>query len=375
MSTAGEVKEQARRRFREAYGRLPAAVAAAPGRMNVIGEHTDYNQGWVLPAAVDRFIAVAVHPRPEAQVLLCSDRDPAVVRLPGLPAAPRREWTDYVTGVARELGFAEGFDLAAAGDIPIGAGMSSSAALMVATAVALLAARGTSLAGVDLARVCQRAENGFVGARTGIMDPFTAICARAGHAIFLDCATLESEHVPLPGPELVWLLADTRVPHELSHSAYNQRRAECEAAAAALGLSSLRDAGDADLARLEDPVLHRRARHVISENARVHAAADALRRGDARALGRLMSASHESLRTDFEVSAAELDGLVALAAESSLGARMMGAGFGGCVLVLAQADGLHALKNRLREGYLKRFGRLPAFYRVQSVDGAVRSGW
>jgi galactokinase len=226
---------------------------------------------------------------------------------------------------------------------------------------------------LEIARLCQAAENGFVGARTGIMDQVTALKARGGNAMLLDCRSLEEEPVPLPDGRFAWLLADSRVRHELAGSAYNQRRAECEAAASALGLSSLRDATEADLERISNPVERHRARHVIRENARVLQAADALRRRAPRGLGPLLYASHESLRLDFAVSCRELDCLVELAAGTPqvIGARMMGGGFGGCVLVLAQSAGLDDLEQHLAEGYADEFHKTPEFYRVRSVDGAM----
>jgi galactokinase len=237
----------------------------------------------------------------------------------------------------------------------------------------MLAARGIEMPPLDIARLCQTAENGFVGARTGIMDQFTALKARGGNAILLDCRSLEDEQVPLPDGRLAWLLADSRVRHELAGSAYNQRHAECEAAAQALGLSSLRDAEEADLDRIDNPIERHRARHVITENARVLQAADALRRRAPRGLGPLLYASHESLRLDFAVSCRELDCLVELAAGTPqvIGARMMGGGFGGCVLVLLDATGIDDVEQHLAEGYAEQFHKTPEFYRVRSVDGAM----
>ncbi len=379
MSAARQFDELARQRFRERFGYPPAAVAVAPGRINVIGEHTDYTEGWVLPAAIDRYIAVATRSRHDGEVVLFSDRYGGPVRLSELPASRRGDWTDYVVGVVWQLRASldapEGFELAIVGDIPTGAGLSSSAALEVATAMALLATTGADLSRAELAPLCQRAENDFVGARTGIMDQFTAIFARANNALLLDCRSLRWEEIPLPDQRFAWLLADTRVKHELAGSGYNQRRAECEAAAAALGVVALRDATEADLERIEDPLLQRRARHVLTENARVKTAAAALRRRDAPALGPLLYASHESLKAEFSVSCPELDWLVELAGESPavVGARMMGAGFGGCVLLLADARTLDDTEAHLRQEYSKRFNRPPDFYRVCSVDGATIS--
>lgn len=373
MTGAFQLEEQVRRRFQQAFGGAPATVAAAPGRMNVIGEHTDYNDGWVLPAAIDRYVAAAVRPRADGQLLCVSDTSREGVRVPALYQSPRGDWVDYIVGVRRQIDTDTGFDVAIAGEIPIGAGLASSAALEVATARAMLAGIGAELAGVELARLCQRVENDFIGARTGIMDPFTALFAKAGSALLLDCRSLEYEIIPLPGARLSWLLADTRVKHALAASAYNQRRAECEAAAAAMGRRTLRDATEADLERLTDPVLVQRARHVVSENGRVAAAATALRANDDTVLGGLLYASHESLKNDFSVSSPELDTLVMLARELDAvrGARMMGGGFGGCVLVLHESNDLVRVKEHLRQGYARRFDRAPEFYPVRSVDGAL----
>jgi galactokinase len=377
MSAPHQLDERARSGFRQAFGYPPGAVAVAPGRMNIIGEHTDYNEGYVLPAAIDRHVGVALRLRRDSHVAMRSDRYQAPVELDGLP--PRREgnWADYLIGVAREIdqqhGVGPGFDVFVASDLPVGSGLSSSGALEVASAVAMLAARGIEMSTLEIARLCQRAENVFVGARTGIMDQFTALKARGGNAILLDCRSLEEEPVPLPDGRFAWLLADSRVRHELAGTAYNQRRAECEAAAKAMGLTSLRDATAADLERVSNPVEQHRARHVITENARVLQAADALRRRAPRGLGPILYASHESLRIDFAVSCRELDLLVELAAGTPqvIGARMMGGGFGGCVLLLLEATGTDDVEQHLSEGYAEEFHKTPEFYRVRSVDGAM----
>jgi len=345
--------------------------------MNVIGEHTDYNQGWVLPAAIDRFVGVAYRPRRDSEIVLKSDRYPAPVRLPRLPERKSGAWSDYLVGVAKEIdariGLANGFDALVVSDLPAGSGLSSSGALEVAFAAACLASRSVAISPVEVARLCQRAENEFVGARTGIMDQFTALLARAGNAILLDCRSLEHEDVPLPDGRYGWLLADTRIRHDLAASAYNERRAQCEQAAAALGVASLRDAQESDLDRIADPLIRRRARHVVTENGRVLEAADALRRREPAALGPLLYASHESLRRDFEVSCPELDRLVELSREVPrvVGARMMGGGFGGCVLVLLESGAVEDLEQHLQMGYTDRFHRPAEFYRIRSVDGTM----
>jgi galactokinase len=377
MSAPHQLDQRARTGFRQAFGYLPGAVAVAPGRMNIIGEHTDYNEGFVLPAAIDRHVAVALRLRRDDQVALRSDRYQAIVNLDSLPARRQGNWTDYLVGVAREIdqqhGVGPGFDVFIASDLPVGSGLSSSGALEVASAVAMLAARGIEMSALEIARLCQAAENGFVGARTGIMDQFTALKARGGNAILLDCRSLQDEQVPLPDGRFAWLLADSRVRHELAGSAYNQRRSECEAAARALGLSSLRDATEADLERITNPIEQHRARHIVTENARVLQAADALRRRAPRGLGPLLYASHESLRLDFAVSCRELDCLVELAAGTPqvIGARMMGGGFGGCVLVLLESTVMDDVEQHLAQGYADEFHKTPEFYRVRSVDGAM----
>ena len=377
MSAPHQLDERARSGFRQAFGYPPGAVAVAPGRINIIGEHTDYNQGFVLPAAIDRHTAVALRLRRDARVALRSDRYQAPIDLDALPARRQGNWADYLVGIAREIDQrydpGPGFDAFVASDIPVGSGLSSSGALDVATAVTMLAARGIKMSALETARLCQASENGFVGARTGIMDPFTALKARGGNAMLLDCRSMDDEQVPLPDGRHAWLLADSRVRHELASSAYNERRRECEAAAAALGLSSLRDATEADLERIANPVERRRARHVVTENSRVLQAADALRRRAPRGLGPLLYASHESLRLDFAISCRELDCLVELAAGMPpvIGARMMGGGFGGCALVLVEAGGLDDVQQHLAEGFADEFHKAPEFYRVRSVDGAM----
>jgi galactokinase len=377
MSATHQLDERARSGFRQTFGYPPGAVAVAPGRINIIGEHTDYNQGFVLPAAIDRHIAVALRLRRDARIVLRSDRYQASIDLDGLPVRRQGNWSDYLVGVARQIDErydpGPGFDAFVASDIPVGSGLSSSGALAVATAVAMLAARGIEIPALETAELCQAAENGFVGARTGIMDPFTALKARGGNAILLDCRSMHDEHVPLPDGRYAFVLADSRVHHELALTAYNERRRECEAAAAALGLRSLRDATVADLERIANPVERRRAQHVVSENSRVLQAADALRRRSPRGLGPLLYASHESLRLDFAVSCRELDCLVELAAgmPQVIGARMMGGGFGGCALVLVEASALNDVEQHLAEGYADEFHKSPEFYRVRSVDGAM----
>ena len=377
MSAPHQLDERARAAFRQTFDYLPTAVSVAPGRINIVGEHTDYNQGFVLPAAIDRHVGVALRLRRDGKIVLYSDRYAIPVELASLPANKQGSWADYVLGVAHEirrrLGEGPGFDAAVVSDLAVGSGLSSSGAIEIAVAVALLAARGVKMPPIEIALLCQDAENEFVGAQTGIMDQLTALKARAGNAMLLDCRSLESESVPLPDGRFNWLLADTRVRHGHASSGYNERRAECEAAARALGLTSLRDAREEDLDRIENPVDRRRARHIVRENTRVLQAAEALRRRAPRDLGSILYASHDSLRVDFEVSCAELDCLVELATDMPqvIGARMMGGGFGGCVLVLLDATGIDDVEQHLAEGYAETYHRAPEFYRVRSVDGVM----
>lgn len=377
MTDARRMEEGARAAFEKAFGHLPEALAVAPGRINIIGEHTDYNQGFVMPVAIDRHVAAAVSLRPDERVMVRSDRFPDPVALLTLPESRTSHWADYVFGVACELrrraGIRGGFELGLGSNLPVGSGLSSSGALEVAVAVALLQASGIPMPAIEIARLCQAAENDFVGARTGIMDQFTALRARAGQALLLDCRSFAHEYVPLPGPEFAWLLVDSGVHHELASSEYNKRREDCEAAADELGKPSLRDVAEGELGELHDPGLQRRARHVVTENARVLRAADALRRGAIEELGPLLYASHTSLRVDFEVSCAELDALVVAAHNlpEIIGARMMGGGFGGCLLVLHAAAAIDRIEQHLAEAYQRQFDRSPGFYRVRSVDGVM----
>ena len=334
--------------FSEQFGSEPAGVWRAPGRANLIGEHTDYNDGFVLPFALDKSTVAAAAPGP-AGLLEVSSRQagPEVVTiaLDGLSPGTVTGWAAYPAGVAWALGQAgypaTGARLAIDSDVPQGAGLSSSAALDCAVALALTELAGWAVPRPELAAIARRAENDFVGVPTGIMDQSAALLCQAGHALLLDCRSGESDNVPLDpaAHRLALLIIDTRARHELTESGYADRFAECAAAARELGVGSLRDIPDAaGLAGLADQVLLRRARHVVTENQRVLAAADLLRRGNVADVGPLLTESHVSLRDDFEVSWPQADVAVAAAAEAgALGARMMGGGFGGSVIALVPA--------------------------------------
>lgn len=306
--------------FRRAFGGTPDGVWAAPGRVNLVGEHTDYNDGFVLPVAVDRATRVAVRLRRDGRVRGWSAQlgPGAEARLADLPGTAPPGWVAYAAGVAWALGEAGlevggGVDVAVDSDVPVGAGLASSAALACAVGLALADLSG-GCALLDVARAAQRGERDVAGAPVGLMDQMVALLGRAGHALLLDCRSLTTEHLPLPLADagLALLVVDTGVTHAHATSAYGDRRRECAAAARTLGVPALRDVGDLgedepDVLGALDPVLRRRARHVVTENARVRAAADLLRTGAVADLGPILHASHTSLRDDFAVSVAELD--------------------------------------------------------------------
>jgi len=375
--------------FHARYGRPPAALTEAPGRVNLIGEHVDYNDGLVLPFAIERSVICAWAPRDDDAVCAYSlDFDEhARFDLRGIGHAGPGAWSNYVRGVALAIAGAHplphGLDLAIAGDVPLGAGLSSSAAIEVAVAAAFRDAYALPIDGVTLARLCQRAENEFVGVQSGIMDQFASALSRADHALLIDCRSLAYRPVPLPltSAGLAIVIANSAVRRQLAASAYNERRRECADAVALLagrlgrGIRSLRDVSHNDLesAQLSD-VLLRRARHVVSEIARVAAAADALERGDFTALGGLMRESHLSLRNDYEVSSAELDLLAGLATAQDyvLGARLTGAGFGGCTVNLVAADAVPSFATDVIAPYRARTG-LPATMYVTTPQAGLRA--
>jgi galactokinase len=375
-----ELGQQVTQAFRERFGADPSVLVRAPGRVNLIGEHTDYNDGFVLPMAIDRAVWAALRPAPgrHCRVVATDQGDEAGFDLDGLERADCGGWVEYLRGVAWALQ-RRGHRLSAwegviAGDVPIGAGLSSSAALELATARAFAAVSDLEWDAAAMARVGQCAENQWVGVNCGIMDQMISAAGRADHALLLDCRTLEFALVPLP-PAVVVVVLDTGTRRGLVGSAYNERRQQCETAARACGVQALRDANLESLARCVDldPVAARRARHVIGENERTVTAAAAMRAGDAAALGSLMDASHASLRDDFEVSSPALDAIVAAArrAPGCLGARMTGAGFGGCAVALVQADQADRFLPVAVADYRRATGHEPALYVCQATDGAA----
>jgi galactokinase len=365
-----EIEERAARAYRERFGDEPELVASAPGRINLIGEHTDYNGGFVLPCAVGRRVAVAVGRGGDE--LYSTDFDEA------RPMGGEKDssWADYPRGVVWAMGEAGseigGFRAVFAGDVPLGSGLSSSAAIEAATALALNALFALDMDRKELAVLCQRAENEFVGVQSGIMDQYASLLCEEGAALLVDCRSLEAENVPLDLKKagLALLVCDTRVERGLADTGYNDRHATCERAARALGVEQLRDAREEDLERLSGEEL-KRARHIVSENARVLEAVEALRAEDFRELGRLMYASHVSMRDDFEISTPELDAFVELAEESrALGARLTGAGFGGCAIALLPSEDADSLAQSSRGTFTERSFEEPAFYEFVPAAGA-----
>jgi len=364
-------------------GRAPDVVARAPGRLEMLGGHTDYNEGFVAAIAIEQATVVAAARREDAIVRARTDREggQAEFDLRRLDAGPWGAWWDYVAGVAGELqreGCAPpGADIAIASDVPVGGGVASSAALEVACAIALSTLAGCTVEPEALALLCQRAENDFVGMRCGILDQFACVFGRPDRVMWLDCRTRERRLVEMGAAGLRFVVCDTRKPRELVDSAYNERRQQCERAAGCLGVAALRDV---DLRMLEerahllDETLLHRARHIVSENERVQAGVAALEAGDVEALGELMNASHVSARDDYEVSCAELEAMrnAALAAPGCHGARLVGAGFGGCVMALVDASTVDEFAAQTAEEYEQETGLTPEIFATRAGDGAGR---
>jgi galactokinase len=375
--------DAARQVFLERFGRPPEGVWAAPARVNLIGEHTDYNDGFVLPLAIDRRVTVAAARRPDDLLRLVSlQRGERVLRLGEVRPGGVDGWAAYAAGplwsLRQEGAEVGGLDLVLASDVPIGSGLSSSAAVECATLLAARDLYGGPGDPARLAQLAQRAENEVVGVPSGIMDQMAAMACRAEHVLLLDCRTLGVEQVPFApaGAGLVLLVVDTRTSHSLAESAYAERRRACQQAARLLGVPALRDATLADLDAAGDrlgDVAQRRVRHVVAENDRVLAVADQLRRGRPEAIGDALTASHASLRDDYQVSAPELDAAVEAAlAAGALGARMTGAGFGGCALALAPADAAEKVTGTVTGTFAGRGFREPEVFGAHPADGATR---
>jgi galactokinase len=374
--------------FVKHFSASPEYVVRAPGRVNLIGEHTDYNDGFVLPIAIDREVQIAARRRNDHAVRMIA-LDFGGARSEFSLDAPiahddANKWSNYVRGVAwalQERGLPPGgLDMVLQGNVPLGSGLSSSAALEVCSATCFRVFAGLQLDKVALVQACQRAENEFVGVKSGIMDQFISALAQKGHALLIDCRDLSYENAPLPeGASIV--VCDTLKRRGLVDSAYNTRRAECEQAVQLLAeklarpLRALRDVSPAEFGWLESElpsIVAKRARHVIYENARVLDAVAAAKRNDLATFGALMNASHESLRFDYQVSCAELDTMVEIARQQPgcLGARLTGAGFGGCTVNLVECEKVPEFITRVSKEYEGQTGLTPQLYACQAVEGA-----
>ena len=361
-------------------------IFRAPGRVNLIGEHTDYNLGFVMPAAVDLYCSVAIAPRRDRELHIYSahfaEKFVGDLELPS--PSPRGDWSDYVIGTAIALensGYElRGANLVVSGNVPLGSGLSSSAAIEVSTGAALLNVSRHTVDRKQLAIACQRAENEFVGARCGIMDQFISAHGRAGHALMLDCRSLDATSLPIPS-DVRLLISNTGVKHQHAAGEYNARRQQCEEgvhllSSAIPGLQSLRDVGAAQLEQhkhLLPDLIYKRCRHVVTENERVLQMADSLAQGNLASVGRLMADSHRSLRDDYEVSCAELDAMVEIAARlpGVIGARMTGGGFGGCTVNLVEASAAQSVERELTAQYETRTGIHPEAYILNATDGVT----
>jgi galactokinase len=370
--------------FEARFGTAPR-IFRAPGRVNLIGEHTDYNEGFVMPAAVEFSTFVAISPRADRSLLLQSDEFPGNLQfdVDRLPKQRTSSWCDYVLGVATVLS-ERGIDLQGAnllvhGNVPLGAGLSSSAAIEVASALALMSLDNKKLPLAEVAKLCRQAENEFVGARVGIMDQFVSCMGRAGHALLLDCRSLEFQFAPIPqGIDLV--VCNTMVKHALATGAYNQRREECEQAVRYFAkidaqVRALRDVSPQLLEEAGEglpPTIRKRCTHVIHENKRTLDAAHALAEGDLVRMGELMRESHQSLRDLYEVSCRELDAMVdaAQGLPGFIGGRMTGGGFGGCTINLVHEEHVPAFATRISERYEKATGMTPQIYPCHAENGA-----
>jgi galactokinase len=366
-------------------------LVAAPGRVNVIGEHTDYNGGYVLPMAIDRYVVIAAAPRGDvaevdgatARVYSADLEEEASIRLAPPMQPGSVSWANYVQGVVAgcaSLGWAlPKMDALILSSVPVGGGLSSSAALEVATATLLETVTGSSLDPIAKALLCQKAEHDYAGVPCGIMDQFSSVLGRENALMLLDCRSQQVEQVPFADPDVTVVIANSNVKHELTGGEYAQRRQECERAAEVLGVPLLRDAGVEQLAAARDrmdDVTFRRARHVIGEIGRTVSAAEAIRAGNWRTVGELMYASHESLRDDYEVSCEELDLLVEIArsvgfASGLIGSRMTGGGFGGCTVSLVRTGIAADFAQQLHRTYSDRTGIEPSIFATRPTQGAM----
>ena len=376
--------DEVRAAFRLRYGQEPTMLVRAPGRVNLIGEHTDTSDGFVLPMAIDREARLALRPRSDTTVLIealdLAASEGNVTTFDALHPNMREGWSAYAQGVAWALTEAghelRGFDAVFSSDVPRGAGLSSSAAVELAFARAFAEASDLPWDAKAMAVASRRAENGWVGVASGIMDQLVSACGVEGSALLIDCRSLETRPVPLP-PGTQVVILDTGTRRGLVGTAYNERRAQVDAAALAFGVEVLREVSMDTFGALEatlDPTVRKRARHVVSENARVLEASEAMDAHDGASLGRLMNASHASLRDDFEVTGPALDTMteIAQAHAGCLGARMSGAGFAGCCVALVDVSAVEGFIRDVTAAYEEATGDTPALYPVQASAGADR---
>lgn len=379
--------ERLKQTFRDTYGGEPK-IFRAPGRVNLIGEHTDYNEGFVMPAAIDFATWVAVARRPDSTIRVrsCSYKDAVALFDLREELKPKHNWSDYVAGVIDQIKLSgqrvAGADILIDSNVPIGAGLSSSAAIEVAVGLALFTLNSLPVDRTELALLCQRAENQFVGIRSGIMDQFISCTGQRDRALMLDCRSLEYKLLPLSQSARM-VICNTMVKHEHASGEYNLRRAACEKGVGILRqhlpqIQSLRDVSPETLERYRSSLpemIYRRCRHVVTEDERVERAAAMLETDDLEGFGRLMAASHQSLRDDYEVSCRELDIMVEIAAEQPgvYGARMTGGGFGGCTINLVAHDKVENFKKQVASAYEKATGLKPEIYVSSAADGATQA--
>lgn len=368
---------QLKQDFINRFGREPR-IFRAPARVNLIGEHTDYNDGFVMPFAIEKAVYVAASPRDDDRITVASVVFAEILALSVTDldrSVTPQDWTRYPYGVL-SLFFRAGHDIRGmnmlvASDVPAGAGLSSSAALEVGIATALMHLYDLNLTDVEIAKIGQKTENEFAGVNSGIMDQMASVLGKADHALLLDCRSLEWQHIPIGYAS--FLICDTRTKHSLAESEYNTRRRECEAAAESLGKGSLRDVNIDDIDSLPTP-LAKRARHVVTENLRVISTVESLRSGDLRTVGELINASHASLRDDFEVSCRELDIMseICRSQPEIVGSRMTGGGFGGCTISICEGEvDNSSLASRIASEYIRATGIEPAIYSCRPMQGVA----
>jgi galactokinase len=377
VSHVRTARQRAESAFRRIFGNQPEAVARAPGRVNLIGEHVDYNDGLVVPVAIELDVVVCARARADGVLVVHAD-DLGQTSTLEIDADDASGWAAYVVGVAALLQAAgvlvPGADIAFAGDIPLGAGLSSSAALEAAMALALLRLGNAEMEPLHIAQLCREAESRWAGVSCGIMDQFAALLSRADHAMLLDCRSLETRFIPWP-PSVAIVVIDSGVSRQLAASAYNERVRECAAAAQQLGVPALRDADTALLAASDHlpETLFRRARHVITEIGRTRSFGASLQAGELQRCGELLHQSHASLRDDYEVSSPQLDTLVAITQSipGVLGSRLTGAGFGGCTVTLVQIDALDECLTQVPSRYRKETGLEARVFVTRPSDSAA----